>query len=184
MEGVKTMDNNMLWFWLSRIPGIGPVRVNSLLQYFETAENIFAATEAELKAVSGIGRKTMDSILKSRDLEKIKRSYDKLKERGIYFVAKNEAKYPEKLRHNFDAPLGLYVRGELPREDKKVLAIVGARDCSSYGRELAYLFAKELSKAGIQIISGMARGVDSAGRCISSHCSCILRISCPHRRYW
>lgn len=79
----------------------------------------------------------------------------------LYITQENEA-YPEKLRHIYKPPKGLYVKGHLPNPNVTSLAIIGARDCSSYGREVAYYFGKELAKAGIQIISGLARGVDGA----------------------
>jgi len=156
------MENNLLWFWLTNIPSVGPVRLRKLFQYFDTAEQIYYASEKQLSNVVGLGVKSIQAILASRDLDKIKRCYDKLEQRGIYFVAKNEKKYPKKLLQNYDAPFGIYVRGKLPSEDMKTIAVVGARDCSTYGLELARYFARELSLAGIQIISGMARGVDSA----------------------
>lgn len=71
-----------------------------------------------------------------------------------------EKEYPRRLANCMDAPSGLYVRGELPRDDMPSVAIVGARMCSAYGKEQAYYFARTLAKAGVQIISGMARGID------------------------
>lgn len=69
--------------------------------------------------------------------------------------------YPDRLRPYGDMPKTLYVRGELPEEEKKTVAIVGARDCSRYGAMQAYGFAKKLAEHGVQIISGLARGIDS-----------------------
>ena len=78
----------------------------------------------------------------------------------IFCCPKTGRAYPEKLRYFEDMPEYLYVKGKLPDSQKKSVAIVGARRCSSYGSSQAYYFAKELSRYGIQIISGMARGVD------------------------
>lgn len=72
-----------------------------------------------------------------------------------------EEAYPSRLRPYGDMPKILYVRGELPGEEKKTAAIVGARDCSRYGAMQAYQYARKLAENGIQIISGLARGVDS-----------------------
>lgn len=69
--------------------------------------------------------------------------------------------YPERLRACTDKPSSLFVKGEMPDDKIPAVAIVGARMCSAYGKEYAYHFAKELASRGVQIISGMARGVDS-----------------------
>ena len=78
----------------------------------------------------------------------------------IYY--KKDKLYPNKLKEIDDAPLKLYVLGELPNENKKTVAIVGARECSHYGSQMAYKYAQILADEGVQIVSGMARGIDSA----------------------
>ena len=75
-----------------------------------------------------------------------------------------EPSYPERLRNISSPPYALFVKGKLPREDMKTVAIVGARECTPYGEIMAREFAKKLAQEGVQIISGMARGVDSAGQ--------------------
>lgn len=82
-------------------------------------------------------------------------------ENSIYLVEKEDERYPEKLKHIASPPKKLYVRGGLPRKDALTIAVVGARNCTPYGREMAKYFARELAYAGVQIVSGMARGVDS-----------------------
>lgn len=75
-------------------------------------------------------------------------------------ITKNDREYPELLRQIRSAPRRLYVRGRLPDESLPAVAIIGARSCSSYGQEMAQWFASEMAAAGVQIISGMARGID------------------------
>lgn len=75
-------------------------------------------------------------------------------------IARGEAEYPKTLMHIRNAPKKLYVRGRLPSERLPTVAIIGARGCSIYGREMAQWFGRELALAGVQIVSGMARGVD------------------------
>lgn len=77
-----------------------------------------------------------------------------------YCIEKSDALYPEKLRQIRNAPKRLYVRGMLPQKEEPCVAIIGARRCSDYGKKMAQIFAAELAGAGIQIISGMALGVD------------------------
>ncbi|MFA9463848.1 MAG: DNA-processing protein DprA [Velocimicrobium sp.] len=84
-----------------------------------------------------------------------------VKENIQYITIENEA-YPERLRHIYKPPKALYVRGNLPEQAGIGLAIVGARNCSAYGKEIAFHFAKELARNGIEVISGVARGIDGA----------------------
>lgn len=95
------------------------------------------------------------------NIEEIKKKWEKLYQKGIQFVSYNDEKYPTKLKNIPDAPLGLFSRGKLPGEEKSI-AIVGARTPTAYGREMAHYFARELSKAGVSVISGLAFGIDVA----------------------
>lgn len=81
----------------------------------------------------------------------------------IRCIEKGSPEYPEKLQNYPDMPKKLYVKGQLPDGKKPSIAIVGARMCSTYGRIQAFQFAKELSRAGVQVISGLALGIDSEG---------------------
>lgn len=81
---------------------------------------------------------------------------------GIRYIAKEAGEYPDKLHNIINQPEGLYVMGNLPKPEEKTVAIVGARQCSYYGESAAKYFARELAKYGVGIISGMARGVDTA----------------------
>lgn len=78
-----------------------------------------------------------------------------------YCIKNDSINFPSHLKHLHGMPMSLYVKGSLPDESKKTVAIVGARKCSSYGRQTAYMFAKVLAENGIQIISGLAFGIDS-----------------------
>lgn len=84
-----------------------------------------------------------------------------MEEQKISYISQKNQAYPEKLRHIYKPPKGLYVRGSLPDTSCLAIAVVGARECSYYGRETAFYFARELAKSGILIISGLARGIDA-----------------------
>lgn len=81
---------------------------------------------------------------------------------NIKIYKKTEEGYPKTLLQLPDAPARIYVLGELPDPTRPAIAIVGARNCSSYGKNMAYEYARVLTKAGVQVISGLARGVDAA----------------------
>lgn len=151
------------FYWLLQVAGIGDRTVLRLMERAGTAEQIYFAKEKQLKYWREEG------VLKEKQLQNLKNArrnanlyseYDKLQRAGICLYPFYHAKYPEKLRHIPDQPAALFVKGRLPIEEKKSLAIIGARSCSAYGRRMAEEFGKRLGEAGIQIISGMARGVD------------------------
>lgn len=88
--------------------------------------------------------------------------WDALEERGMHLVAYPEAEYPDVYRQLYEPPAVLFYKGRLPEADMPLAAIVGARDCSAYGREMAEYFARSLAERGIGIVSGLAYGIDSA----------------------
>lgn len=149
------------WYWLYNIEGIGSTRIKKMLEIFQKPQHIFVASQRELKKADCLSENNIQAIIDSRNIKKIQEGYHKLKEQGVIFVIQEEELYPERLRHLYSPPLALYVKGKIPDEDTLAIAIVGARNCTAYGKEMAEYFGKTLSKAGVQVISGMARGIDS-----------------------
>ncbi len=111
------------------------------------------AAERAASAIAG-GRRRMPKV-----------TAETLRAQGICFVTITEKSYPEKLRQIPDPPLVLYYRGSLPKDERPSVAVIGARLATPYGSKEARRFSGALAKAGVQIISGMARGIDGiAGR--------------------
>lgn len=150
----------VLAFWLSSIPGIGPKKIQALLFHFGDLEEIFRLEDKMLGEISCLRERDRQLLQQRRDYTYWKERLEKIQQRGIYFVWKGEKTYPKRLKEIADAPFGLYVRGELPENNKPSVAIVGARQVSREGRELARKFGRELAENGVQVISGLARGVD------------------------
>lgn len=90
--------------------------------------------------------------------------YECLARRGIFLVTQGEAAYPDRLSKIPDSPYALYYAGALPQEGRRAVALIGARDCTEYGRYMAERFGAALARAGVQVISGMARGIDGIGQ--------------------
>ncbi|MBR6228264.1 MAG: DNA-processing protein DprA, partial [Eubacterium sp.] len=105
---------------------------------------------------AGVVKKLADSGLR-RDIAK---EYRRVENKRIRFITKTSPDYPEKLRRIPDPPEQLFVIGSLPDPDRKAIGIVGARECTPYGRDMARLFGYRLAQAGMAVISGMALGVD------------------------
>ena len=156
------LQQKELEFWLASISVLGPVKTVKLLNYFGDEEEIYKTKEEALQEVEGISQQDARCIVESRKEERIRRSFSKMVDEGVRLITIHDQAYPERLRHIHKYPYGLFVKGKLPREEKKSVSIVGARNCTAYGREMAMWFARELSNAGIQVISGMAYGIDGS----------------------
>lgn len=151
------------FYWLYSITGIGDATIRRLLQKEKKPEAIFYADRLTLQSWRQEGvlsEKQVQALQSSRKTWELYTRYDSLLHAGIRFYPIYHPLYPGKLASAFDPPAALFVKGKLPEDKKKSLAIIGARSCSGYGRRMAENFAGTLGEAGIQIISGMARGID------------------------
>lgn len=155
------MKKEEYYFWLTSLPGIGTRKAHLLLDTYGPIEDLYHMKKDEAENLAGFSAKDKLVLSDSKLKENAKIQFEKLKAKRVEFVHLEDDRYPGKLRHIFDAPIGLYVRGELPKAGSRSIAIVGARNCSNYGKEMARYFARELGKAGIHVISGLARGIDS-----------------------
>ena len=149
---------------LAMTEGIGPILLGRLIEALGSAERAASATTAELRAIEGIGSTKSSKIHTS-----LKASFDaaeaelaKADALGIRIICPEDALYPLLLRQIPDPPAVLYVKGTLEPRDLNAFALVGSRKCSYYGREQAERFAGLLAGAGFTVVSGGARGVDSA----------------------
>lgn len=155
-------------YWLCNIPGFGARKIADLLQKFGSAENIWKSSETDIvKAMEEYEERRLfgkaDVVLfceARKNLEGMIESYHKLQQRGIRFITPQDTVYPERLKSLYDMPQGLYVRGDIPENHRPAAAIVGARNCTHYGEELSFILSRELCSRGVDIISGMALGID------------------------
>lgn len=190
MEHCQMTGRSVYAYWLYSISGLGSKGIGRLRNAWistkehrskdENEENfakdVYTMEAAALEKLcycawdeDARGRRTKEQILKSRKEEGILQRKEKelreLERRGISFYSLEDLAYPDRLRKIPDPPYGLFVKGRLPDPTRPSVAIIGARMASAYGREQARRFAKELAENGIQIVSGMARGIDGiAGR--------------------
>lgn len=149
-------------YWFANIAGIGNRTKQKLLLAAGSAEEIYFLPESQLKKLAGVETEVIDRLIQARKSE-AQPAYETLCEAGIAFLTLEDEAYPKKLRQIPDAPYALYVKGRLPDEAQKRIAIVGARMCSEYGRAAAMQLARRLAAQGICVVSGMARGIDTAG---------------------
>ncbi|WP_051545040.1 DNA-processing protein DprA [Butyrivibrio sp. MC2021] len=144
--------------WLFNIPGVGGKSIDKLLCGGRSCKEVYELEERELMAL--LDKKQVKSFIESRNVWDFEKEREKLKNLGIRFIPRIDPDFPEKLKNIPDPPFALYVKGELPDENKPSVAIIGARMCSEYGRFMARQLGRGLAMAGVQVISGMARGVD------------------------
>jgi DNA processing protein len=147
---------------LHLVPGIGPRLQQSLEAVFGSAAAILAASHAELLQVEGIGPKLAAAIVEHRGSEAAVRELDRCRQSNLRLYRRGGAAYPRMLAEICDPPRILYCRGGLEPRDELAVAIVGSRRCSVYGRQQAERFASALARAGVTVISGLARGIDAA----------------------
>lgn len=148
-------------YWLDRLRleiGLGQTAKRRLIEKLHTARSVYDADIDTLMSC-GLGRVQADAICHAH--QDVTADYEEMLSLGVRYYPFYHPDYPRKLYDTPGAPLGLYVRGKLPRKDLCSLAIVGARECTEYGRYVAAQMAGDLACKGIQIISGMARGIDS-----------------------
>ena len=147
-------------YWLHNIPGIGNGKIRHLYEEAACAEEIYHMPAQQLKKITGITEEDIKEIHKSQKKWDVDKEWFRLMERGIGFVSLEQSEFPEKVRHIHNPPYALYYVGKLPDENRKTVAIVGARMRSAYGSQVAEELAKALAQNGIQVVSGLAKGID------------------------
>lgn len=148
------------WYWLSNIKGLGVKGIQSLLDKYGSPERIYYADEKEIMKQGT--RINIDDLMQSKKEQNVISSLTSLYQDGFQFIHWDSEAYPEKLRTIYDPPYALYLKGKMPDPSKPCLAMVGSRKATCYGIEIAKQFSSILSKEGIQIISGLAEGIDAA----------------------
>ena len=156
------------WYWICNIPGIGNIKIKRLLEEFQSPYNIYGADEQHIKQTGILTAPDMEQLKSSRKDDNIYKSFIKLYDKGIEFIHIGSESYPKNLCQLYDAPIGLYCKGSLKQINAPTVAVVGARGCSEYGRAAAYKLAGAFAQMGINVVSGMALGIDTA-----SHKGCL-----------
>lgn len=168
MVKFKEYSDREMLFLLSKVDTLGAISIKKIFDNIVPLNKLFYIKNTDLLSI-GIS-KTQCDILKEaiENIEVIMSEYESLYERNISFVIPEDSEYPNKLKNIYAYPMGLYIRGKLIDHSRPAVAIVGGRTCSSYGKEMAIYISNTLAKNGINIISGMASGIDRY-----SHCGCM-----------
>lgn len=156
------MDAREALVALNMIEGVGPVRARSLLEHFGEAPKILAATKTELRRVRNIGEDTATAIQQWETTIDLPGELQRIRDFGAHILIQTDDLYPKSLRQIYDPPLVLYVKGALTAQDKNAVALVGSRLTTHYGIETARKLGYQLAYLGVTVVSGGARGVDTA----------------------
>lgn len=161
------MEDIRYWVWLSRIEGLNPKVLNDLIKKYKYPKVLWNSTKEEL-IQEGMKETYANKITDSKYREGLNRYLEYMKNNNIELINIYDKYYPDKLKVIYDPPAILYVKGNKEILKEKAIAIVGCRLCTKYGENMAKKLAYNLSLNNINVISGLARGIDTY-----SHIGCI-----------
>jgi DNA processing protein len=155
------MNESEAYFIAHLIDGLGPVKVARLKERFGGLEKALTARGADLRGIEGIGNEMVAKITSWKDVD-ADRERTWAESLGVQIVTQADKEYPASLREIYDPPLCLYIKGKIPETWPRGVAVVGSRETSHYGLETAKKLGYQLAYAGVPVISGLARGIDTA----------------------
>jgi len=158
---MAALNSKLYWIGFNFVKGIGAVRFRALLDFFGDPAIAWQAPRDALLA-AGLGPKVTDNLLKIRSEISLEKIWERMQAQQIICLTWEDDSYPRLLKEIDQPPPVLYLRGELSPEDDWSVAIVGTRRMTVYGRQVAEDIASLLARNGVTVVSGLARGVDSA----------------------
>jgi len=160
-SSVLSREEELYWLALKLIPGLGTRTSGKLLDRFRSPQTIFRASRSELEA-AGLTGAVAQSIASGVTFEDAAAQQEKMVEAGAELIAIGDPRYPQPLREIFDPPIVLVARGRIELLQSIMLGVVGTRRATPYGLAVAERLSADLAHAGLTIVSGMARGIDTA----------------------
>lgn len=158
---MRNLEEKKYWVWLSLIPNLGSKKKKALLEIYKSPEVIYNLKEKELLNIKGIGDKTIKTILDENIRMSVERHMKYMLRNNIDIISIFDKEFPNRLKEIYDPPISLYSKGDKTILNRKAIGMVGCREATEYGKKAAKYFSYQLAKQGINIISGLAKGVDS-----------------------
>ena len=146
---------------MSNIQGLGSIRKQILLQRYKTPEKIYTLKKEEILQIKGFNETLAENIICKENRENLEKQLECLQKQNIKILTIEDKEYPKNLKTIYDYPISIYVKGNEKILNMPSIGIVGCRESSPYGEKVAQYFAYHLSKRNINIISGLAKGIDS-----------------------
>lgn len=151
------------WLILERIPGVGPITIARLIKAFGNPRSAMEAPAEDIRLRAGLSERIARNIVQFRPPDAdISRDMKILQDLDTTIITRWDPHYPENLKEIYDPPALLFVRGDVIPSDRRAVAVVGTRNPSRYGLEMTESITRDLVRAGITIVSGLARGIDTA----------------------
>lgn len=154
------MSDGRYWLGFNKVKGIGPVRLQRLIDHFGSLEAAWAAPAASLRA-AGLDRRTVGAIEQTRPDIDLAAEMSRLSDLDVRLLTWDDPGYPAYLREVPHAPPVLFMQGEVTTADRWAVAIVGTRKLTRYGRQVTRDLVAGLVRFGVTIVSGLARGIDA-----------------------
>lgn len=171
---MNSLENKKYWIWFSLIKGIGYKRKYKLVQVCKTPDKIYEKSKDELLKIEGVGEEIANIILNSKNDKILNYHIEYMRKNNIDLIHMYENSYPQQLKEIYDPPISLFIKGDKDILNSNAIGIVGCRDCTEYGKKAAQYFSYNLARENINVISGLAKGVDSYAHlgCLSTgkHC--------------
>jgi len=155
------MDHVLPWLTLKSVPGIGNLLFKNLVSQLGSPQAVLAAPKGALLQIDGVSPRLAEVIRRHRTPDWVRRELDLIHEKGYAIITQHDPRYPALLQHIPDPPPLLYVKGRLAPEASHI-AVVGSRRATGYGRHTTLHLSKALARHGVIVVSGMARGIDTA----------------------
>lgn len=156
------LETKKYWIALNMVPGVGAVTYRKLLNTFQNPEQVFSASLHAIRKIPGIHEKTARAIVNFGFPDQVKKELEEIEKHQVQIITWEDPSYPEHLKTIFDPPPVLYGKGTFVQQHELMIAVVGSRKATTYGRTVAEKLSGELALKGMTVVSGMARGIDSA----------------------
>ncbi len=156
----RTTDTTRYYLGFNRVNGIGPARLERLIERLGSVAAAWHASPGELMA-AGLDPKAIKALVAARGSIDLDAELEQVRRAGLTAITREHPDYPENLTHIPLPPPLIFARGRLTPDDSWAVAVVGTRSPTSYGREVTRRLASELAEAGVTVVSGLALGVDS-----------------------
>ena len=157
----EKLENKKYWIWLSMLREVGNISKKKLLDKYKTPERIYTLTHEELTQLKWLNNKKIENILDKKIRDYLGKYIENMIRKEIDIITINERLYPKRLKEIYDAPVCIYIKGNKNILNQSMIGIIGCRQASEYGIKTAKYFSYNLSKKGIIIVSGLAKGIDS-----------------------
>ena len=155
------LENKKYWVWFSLIKKLGSIRKQKLLSIYKEPIKIYNLKKTELKQLEWLSDEIIENIIDIETKKQTEKHIEKMYELDIDIITIKDKEYPKNLKEIYDYPISLYIKGNKEILNNKNIAIIGCREYSEYGKACTLYFSQNLAKENINIISGLARGIDS-----------------------